>query len=156
MSRTSRLTGDITLEAHNMLRSYCKKHERSKGFLLEKMIRKFCSDEVVVATPSTATNIATVEKKQRKTKTETVYPANLNVIAWELWVEFRKKAKFAKYKTDATMIKLSKMGNESEQMLIVQNSIDLQYQGLFPLKGNNSAQGKTSGNLSACEDFING
>tara|TARA_R110001583_G_scaffold109400_2_gene258140 strand:- start:15308 stop:15754 length:447 start_codon:yes stop_codon:yes gene_type:complete len=66
MARVSRLTGDITLEAHNMLRSYCKKHERSKGFLLEKMIRKFCSDEVIVATPSTAANIATVEKKPVK------------------------------------------------------------------------------------------
>lgn len=156
MSRVSRLTGDITLEAHNMLRSYCKKHERSKGFLLEKMIRKFCSDEVVVATPSTTANITTVEKKSKKPRAEIIYPANLNVTAWDLWVDFRKKAKFAKYKTDATMIKLSKMGNESEQLLIVQNSIDCQYQGLFPLKANNSAQGKTSGNLSACEDFING
>ncbi len=156
MSRVSRLTGDITLEAHNMLRSYCKKHERSKGFLLEKMIRKFCSDEVTVATPSTAANIATVEKRLKKPKEEIIYPANLNVTAWDLWVEFRKKAKFAKYKTDATMIKLSKMGNEAEQMLIVQNSIDCQYQGLFPLKASNSAQGKTSGNISACEDFING
>ena len=105
---------------------------------------------------ATAANIATVEKKPKKPKAEIIYPANLNVTAWDLWVDFRKKAKFAKYKTDATMIKLSKMGNESEQLLIVQNSIDCQYQGLFPLKANNSAQGKTSGNLSACEDFING
>lgn len=154
--RNKKISADISEEAKLMLDSACKKHTRSKGFLLEKMIRKFCGDEVAVAPVATTANIATVEKKQRKTKTETVYPANLNVIAWELWVEFRKKAKFAKYKTDATMIKLSKMGNESEQMLIVQNSIDLQYQGLFPLKGNNSVQGKTSGNLSACEDFING
>jgi len=48
------------------------------------------------------------------------------------------------------------MGNDAEQLLIVQNSIDMQYQGLFDLKKNNSAQTKTSGNLSACEDFING
>ncbi len=66
MSRVSRLTGDITLEAHNMLRSYCKKHERSKGFLLEKMIRKFCVDEVAVAPVVAAANIATVERKPVK------------------------------------------------------------------------------------------
>jgi len=89
-------------------------------------------------------------------KEKMIYPENLNVVAWDLWVAFRKKAKFAKYKTDATMIKLSKMGNSDEQTLIVQNSIDAQYQGLFPLKKNNSASTKTSGNLSACEDFING
>lgn len=66
MSRASRLTGDITLEAHNMLRAYCKKHERSKGFLLEKMIRKFCGDELVATPAPTAANIATVEKKTVK------------------------------------------------------------------------------------------
>lgn len=61
------------------------------------------------------------------------YPVGLNVEAWLLWVEFRKKAKFKKYKTDAAMKKLAKMGNFDEQALIVQNSIDLEYQGLFPL-----------------------
>ncbi len=62
MSRQSRVTADVTLEAHNMLRDYCKKHERSKGFLLEKMIRKFCGGEEV----ATTANIATVEKKPVK------------------------------------------------------------------------------------------
>lgn len=64
-------------------------------------------------------------------------PDGLNVAAWESWVEFRKKAKLKKYKTDAAMKKLAKMGNFDEQALIVQNSIDLEYQGLFPLKANN-------------------
>ena len=95
-------------------------------------------------------------KKPKAEIAQIIYPVNLNVTAWDSWVEFRKKAKFAKYKTDATMIKLSKMGNENEQMLIVQNSIDCQYQGLFALKPNNSAATKTAGNFSACEDFING
>lgn len=44
MSRNSRLTADITLEAHNMLRELVGKHERSKGYLLERMIRKFCAE----------------------------------------------------------------------------------------------------------------
>tara|TARA_R110000772_G_scaffold140168_1_gene249305 strand:+ start:597 stop:1052 length:456 start_codon:yes stop_codon:yes gene_type:complete len=82
-------------------------------------------------------------------------PDGLNIAAWERWVEFRKKAKFKKYKTDAAMKKLAKMGTQNEQYLIVQQSIDNEYQGLFAIKGNNST-GKTSGNLSACEDFING
>tara|TARA_R110002051_G_scaffold318201_1_gene400253 strand:+ start:1108 stop:1581 length:474 start_codon:yes stop_codon:yes gene_type:complete len=70
------------------------------------------------------------------------YPVGLNVEAWLSWVEFRKKAKFKKYKTDAAMKKLAKMGNFDEQAKIVQNSIDLEYQGLFPLKTNNSAANK--------------
>lgn len=64
-------------------------------------------------------------------------PEGLNTEAWGSWVEFRKKAKFKKYKTDAAMKKLAKMGDFDEQALIVQNSIDLEYQGLFPLKANN-------------------
>ena len=104
------------------------------------------------------THLRTKAKPVKKAKTELVevYPASLNVGAWELWIDFRKKAKFAAYKTDATLKKLSKMGNAAEQMLIVQNSIDMQYQGLFALKADNKAAGKTSGNISACEDFING
>lgn len=84
-------------------------------------------------------------------------PEGLNVIAWRQWLDFRKKAKFKAYKTDSAMKKLAKMGSLDEQMKIVQQSIDNEYQGLFELKGgSNSAQGKTSGNLSACEAFING
>ncbi len=64
MSRKSRLTADVTLEAHNLLRDYCIKHERSKGFLLEKMIRKFCGE--VEAAP--ATQVAVVEKPKVKRK----------------------------------------------------------------------------------------
>jgi len=62
MSRQSRVTADVTLEAHNLLRDYCKKHERSKGFLLEKMIRKFCGGEV----EAVATQVAVVKKEPVK------------------------------------------------------------------------------------------
>ena len=47
MKRTSRVTADITKEAHDLLRDACLKFDSSKGKLLEKMIRKFC-----VETPS--------------------------------------------------------------------------------------------------------
>jgi hypothetical protein len=43
------------------------------------------------------------------------------------------------------------MGNHAEQMKIVQNSIDLEYQGLFPLKTNNSAA-KTAEHESVLSD----
>ncbi len=62
MSRQSRVTADVTLEAHNLLRDYCKKHERSKGFLLEKMIRKFCGGEIEAA----ATQAVVVKKETVK------------------------------------------------------------------------------------------
>ena len=64
MSRNSRLTADVSLEAHNLLRGYAEKHERSKGFLLEKMIRKFCSEVEVVP----ATQVAVVEKPKEPVK----------------------------------------------------------------------------------------
>lgn len=106
------------------------------------------------------THLRTKAKPAKKAKTEVaevIYPANLNVGAWDLWIGFRKQAGFKKYKSDAPMKKLAKMGDYNQQFLIVQQSIDNEYQGLFELKrSGNSAQGKTSGNLSACEDFING
>jgi len=91
------------------------------------------------------THLRTKAEVKPKAKTDIVvieYPEGLNVGAWDLWIAFRKKAKFKKYKSDAPMKKLAKMGNLNEQMLIVQNSIDLEYQGLFPLKANNSAASK--------------
>jgi len=97
----------------------------------------------------------------KKPKAEVVviepeYPEGLNVIAWNLWVDFRKKAKFKKYKTDSAMKKLAKMGSYDEQLLIVRQSIDNEYQGLFELKNTTyKLRSKTANNLSACEDFIN-
>ena len=105
------------------------------------------------------THLRTKAKPVKSAKTElaeVTYPIKLNIEAWDKWIAFRKIAKFKAYKSDATMKKLSEMGNHGEQMLIVQNSIDCEYQGLFALKANNSAASKTDGNLSACEAFING
>lgn len=66
MSRSSRLTADVTLEAHNLLRDYCEKHERSKGFLLEKMIRRYCSVEVEAS--AAAIVVSKVETAEVKVK----------------------------------------------------------------------------------------
>lgn len=90
------------------------------------------------------------------TPVEVIYPENLNVGAWDLWISFRKKAKFKKYKSDAPMKKLAKMGTQNEQYLIVQQSIDNEYQGLFELKGNNKAPSKDILQLSAESNWEEG
>ena len=72
-----------------------------------------------------------------------IRPDGLNCEAWDLWIEFRRKCKFRKYKTDAPMKKLIAMGNEETQALIIQQSIDSEYQGLFPVKQSRQAQQPT-------------
>lgn len=62
MKRNTKISCDVSREADNMLKAYCIKHERSKGFLLEKMIRKFCGE--VEAAP--ATQVAVVKKETVK------------------------------------------------------------------------------------------
>lgn len=145
MSRTSRITGDITLEAHNMLRKYCKKHERSKGFLLERMIRKFCGGEIEV-TPET--KVAVDEKPKAKSKAftpptvEDVFNycnERCNNVDAQNFVDhytvnnwMRGKNKIKDWKACVRTWEKNSTGNQSK------------------------ARGKTQGNLSACEDFING
>lgn len=88
-------------------------------------------------------------------------PDNLNILAWEAWIDFRKQTKCKKYKSDAPMKKLAKMGNYDDQMLIVQQSIDNEYQGLFPLKGNQKQQGVkqfsdiTNQNIDTIGEWLN-
>ena len=62
--RTKKISADISKEASDMLTSYCEKHERSKGFLLEKMIRKFCGGEEV----KTEVAIVVTEKPKAPSK----------------------------------------------------------------------------------------
>ncbi len=69
MSRSSRVTADITLEAHNLLRGLVSKHERSKGYLLEKMIRTYCKEpDKGSEAPIESTEIVITEKPKPKTK----------------------------------------------------------------------------------------
>lgn len=62
------------------------------------------------------------------------WPDGLNSEAWDKWIAFRVKCKFKKYKTDATMKKIVTMGDKETQALIIDQSIDNEYQGLFPIK----------------------
>lgn len=89
------------------------------------------------------THLRTKAEAKPKAKTELAVldiklPDNLDIVAWDKWIAFRKEAKFKKYKTDAAMKKLAKC-DFNDQILIVQQSIDNEYQGLFELKGSKQA-----------------
>jgi len=79
------------------------------------------------------------ETEERQSK-EDPRPIGLNCAAWDLWIAFRVKCKFKKYKTDSAMKKIITMGNEQTQALIIQQSIDNEYQGLFPIKQSSQNQ----------------
>ena len=66
MKRTFKLNGEVSPEANDMLVAYCKKHERSKGFLLEKMIRKFCVEVEVEPVDKPKSQIAVVKAVVKK------------------------------------------------------------------------------------------
>jgi len=60
--RNKKISADISKEANELLNALIKKHERSKGYLLEKMIRKFCVD----VEPVKSTELAVVKKPSKK------------------------------------------------------------------------------------------
>ena len=76
MKREFKLSCEITQEANGILVTYCKKHERPKGFLIEKMIRTYCVEPDAVAKPVKA------PKSPRKNKS---YPDNLDEQFLLLW-----------------------------------------------------------------------
>jgi hypothetical protein len=64
--RDKKISADISKEANELLNSYCLKHERSKGYLLEKMIRKFCGEQESTVTNNTAAEKPKTKKAPRK------------------------------------------------------------------------------------------
>ncbi len=42
--RNKKISADISVDAKAMLDAYSVKHERSKGWLLDRMIRRYCSE----------------------------------------------------------------------------------------------------------------
>ena len=86
--RTKKISADISKEASDLLNDYCKKHERSKGFLLEKMIRKFCGGE----DEKTTTVKGGMSKAKRSApKKAATYPTNLDEQFEMLWDTKGKK-----------------------------------------------------------------
>ena len=73
------------------------------------------------------------------TKTERDYPFELNLEAWKLWKEFRRKEFRASYKTlgeNAAIKKLLRLsdGNKDVQAEIIQQSMENSWKGLFAVK----------------------
>ena len=65
--RNKKISADISEDAKTMLDAYAVKHERSKGWLLDKMIRKFCVETPEHEKPSRGTVVTTsVNKPKRK------------------------------------------------------------------------------------------
>ena len=67
------------------------------------------------------------------------YPLNLNIDAWELWKEFRRKEFRTSYKTlgeNAAIKKLLRLsdGNKDVQAEIIQQSMENSWKGLFAVK----------------------
>jgi len=72
-------------------------------------------------------------------------PSGINFDAWNEWVAYRKKEKTKISKTAATkQFKLLLKYSSDDQQLIINKSIESDYQGLFALKENNNE--KNSGN----------
>ena len=84
--RQTKISADISKEANTLLNDACIKHERSKGFLLEKMIRKFCSE--VEAVTEVKTEKVKAPKAARKILT---YPDNVDEQFLLLWDSKGKK-----------------------------------------------------------------
>ena len=73
------------------------------------------------------------------TKTQRDYPFELNLEAWKLWKEFRRKEFRTSYKTlgeNAAIKKLLRLsdGNKDVQAEIIQQSMENSWKGLFAVK----------------------
>ena len=97
--RKSRLTADITLEAHELLRGACLKFDSSKGKLIERMIRNFCAPVIDDTNfdKQKESGLTTKEKggmnkaKRPKPKKAASYPDNLDEQFEMLWDTKGKK-----------------------------------------------------------------
>lgn len=79
-------------------------------------------------------------KPVKKAKTVIELPEGLNVEAWDLWMEFRKRIK-KPLKTNSQAKNLINLGRTMQgQMDVVQQSINNEYQGLFEVKGHEANQ----------------
>lgn len=133
--RTSRLTADITESSHDLLKEAVIKFDSSKGKLIEKMIKNFLGKQDAAVKPAAKRKVF-------------VKPTPLEVDSYmvERGVNNPNEAQNFHdfYESKGWVVGRVKM---KDWKAAVRNW----------LKGSEKkAQGKTSGNLSACEGFING
>ena len=60
--KLKKISADLHEDANELLNALVSKHERSKGWLLSKMIRTFCNEEVAVK----STQVAVIKKESVK------------------------------------------------------------------------------------------
>ena len=89
--RNKKISADISIEANTLLNDLVINHERSKGWLLDKMIRKFCGETVE---PVTTVKGDMSKAKRSKPKKAAAYPSNLDEMFEMLWdIKGKKGAK---------------------------------------------------------------
>jgi len=90
--RNVKISGDITKEAKDALDTYSNKHDRSRSWLLNRMILKFCIDEAEPAKQETTAEKGAMSKAKRsKPKKAASYPDNLDEQFELLWDTKGKK-----------------------------------------------------------------
>lgn len=113
-------------------------------------------------TTETTTEITTeITKTTRKQKNTFSLPAGLNLDAWNLWKCYRSENNLKAYKPvalgeGAAASKLISLagGDFATQMLIVKQSIENQWQGLFALKQQRTGESKIAQAQRAAEQAI--
>ena len=108
--KLKKISADLVEEASDLLNELVNKHDRSKGWLLSKMIIKYCAGEEVV----TVANNETVEKPKAPKAIRKVisYPSNLDDQFLLLWDTKGKKG--AKQKAYDKFRKL--MANNNDEI----------------------------------------
>lgn len=88
MTRKTKISADISKEAKLALDAYSDKHDRSRSWLLNRMILKFCTDEVE---QTTAEKGGMNKAKRSAPKKAASYPSNLDEQFEMLWDTKGKK-----------------------------------------------------------------
>lgn len=92
MTRNKKISADISEKAKSALDAYSDKHDRSRSWLLNRMILKFCTDEVEQVATETTTVKGGMQKAKRSTpKKAASYPDNLDEQFEMLWDTKGKK-----------------------------------------------------------------
>ena len=88
MTRNKKISADISEKAKSALDDYSDKHDRSRSWLLNRMILKFCAGE---AEQTTTEKGGMNKAKRSKVKKAASYPSNLDEQFEMLWDTKGKK-----------------------------------------------------------------
>lgn len=102
-----------------------------------------------------------LQKKESKPKPKIIkqktYPAELNLTAWQEYIDYRKESKFKKLTTrgeDKQIEKIIGFGGHDIQQQCIDETISNGWQGIFEPKGNGKAAGKQF--TTSAERFMDG